>query len=737
MTTKRSGMNLPSTLQGGEFPFIDHAKSGAWAEVNSATWTTPFHQCIDAVGHVNTAAGKNKQWFKLFYIPTPTEYAGSWTIDWTNSFDFSFVLNDGSVSVSSHTGADFTTVSAARFKGTNCSMTFTLPGNTDGRMYMRIEDTDVNSTGAYGGNFRFYRTDQASLLPTKIWNPDFKNKIIALNPAVLRLVDYQNTIGSLNCRWENRCPVNYNGWTQGGGPGHVYFTNSSYPDATGTNIYTVAAIAGTPAALTHGELATIRFPNAIVRGGSKTVTAVTKANPGVASSTAHGYQNGDLVQFYGTDMTQLLDVECTVANVTANTFELQGVNTTAYTTFTTGTCAIVCKAAIGGRASKQMKMRDGYTNIGVYSQITANSIFTFMYDKPTDSWLFSEGIYIPGIPPEILLQLFVELAAETTRGPISPWFCIPHMAMRASDTNYSAGSDYLKNLITLLKNGDGTYGPLPAACDIWLEPSCETWNFGAAFWETPYLARVGFLRWGGSRVDAHNYSTLKAILYFNDAVAAYGAGSSRIKRVMAVQAAGLAGAQVIRWDGSATITGDALNTWGDEPARHYDYLAPATYIEPSDNTALLAAAATWNGGADPAQIAVANAIFASSATYGTAWFLSTMLPVYKAVATTYGLSIAMYEGGWGPNYSGRSTNEKAFFDAIKANSNWANTVVLPFWNAWNADAQCSLPYWYTFSGHQTWGLLYPDLFATTPPAYTMMKDQVNRYCHGTTRANCT
>jgi hypothetical protein len=70
-----------------------------------------------------------------------------------------------------------------------------------------------------------------------------------------------------------------------------------------------------------------------------TVTAVTKASPGVATSAAHGLSNGDIVVFtVAGGMVQLDGQAVRVANVATNTFELEGLDTTDYDTFTAGTC---------------------------------------------------------------------------------------------------------------------------------------------------------------------------------------------------------------------------------------------------------------------------------------------------------------------------------------------------------------------------------------------------------------
>lgn len=69
-----------------------------------------------------------------------------------------------------------------------------------------------------------------------------------------------------------------------------------------------------------------------------TITSINKANPGVVQvSGSHGYSNGDVVYIAGVEgMTEVNGRFFTVANVTAGTFELSGVDTSSYTTYTSG-----------------------------------------------------------------------------------------------------------------------------------------------------------------------------------------------------------------------------------------------------------------------------------------------------------------------------------------------------------------------------------------------------------------
>lgn len=73
-------------------------------------------------------------------------------------------------------------------------------------------------------------------------------------------------------------------------------------------------------------------------GTPVTVTAVTQASPGVATSAAHGQADATVGYFSGVSgMVQLEGQAVRVDAPTANNFTLQGLNTTNYSAFTAGT----------------------------------------------------------------------------------------------------------------------------------------------------------------------------------------------------------------------------------------------------------------------------------------------------------------------------------------------------------------------------------------------------------------
>ena len=80
---------------------------------------------------------------------------------------------------------------------------------------------------------------------------------------------------------------------------------------------------------------------AIAATYSAAITGVTvsKANPGVATKTSHGLTDGAVGYFSGVSgMAQLENQACQVNNAAANTWEIEGLNTTNFAT-QTGTCS--------------------------------------------------------------------------------------------------------------------------------------------------------------------------------------------------------------------------------------------------------------------------------------------------------------------------------------------------------------------------------------------------------------
>ena len=83
----------------------------------------------------------------------------------------------------------------------------------------------------------------------------------------------------------------------------------------------------------------IRFykDGGILTEATTNITAITKANPAVVTANSHGLSDGDRVFIKSVaGMTEVNNFEFTVANKTTNTFELSGINSSAFTTYASG-----------------------------------------------------------------------------------------------------------------------------------------------------------------------------------------------------------------------------------------------------------------------------------------------------------------------------------------------------------------------------------------------------------------
>lgn len=100
-------------------------------------------------------------------------------------------------------------------------------------------------------------------------------------------------------------------------------------------------------------MATFTLPNgstlsiSTAFGADKTVSAITNADPGVATSTAHGFTDGDIVVIGTSGWANLEGRVARVDNSATNAFDLEGINTTSTTRFPTGASASTAKEVTG------------------------------------------------------------------------------------------------------------------------------------------------------------------------------------------------------------------------------------------------------------------------------------------------------------------------------------------------------------------------------------------------------
>ncbi|MFN4225096.1 MAG: ubiquitin-activating E1 FCCH domain-containing protein [Hyphomonas sp.] len=104
--------------------------------------------------------------------------------------------------------------------------------------------------------------------------------------------------------------------------------------------YSVAINAGPYAEEARGPVLPGKaITNAVWQSGTtvRNITGITRANPAVVTSAGHGYVNGDIVWISGVSgMTQANNKAFTVAGATANTFQLQGTNSSSWSNYSSG-----------------------------------------------------------------------------------------------------------------------------------------------------------------------------------------------------------------------------------------------------------------------------------------------------------------------------------------------------------------------------------------------------------------
>jgi len=92
------------------------------------------------------------------------------------------------------------------------------------------------------------------------------------------------------------------------------------------------------ATLSDFDYAAATCPYATESAPAKAMSGATKANPCVVTVTAHGYKDDAVVTFDGTvgGMTQLRNTTWQITRLTADTFSLNGCNSTGWGTYTSG-----------------------------------------------------------------------------------------------------------------------------------------------------------------------------------------------------------------------------------------------------------------------------------------------------------------------------------------------------------------------------------------------------------------
>jgi hypothetical protein len=550
-----------------------------------------------------------------------------------------------SASVTTGSGITFTLTNNTYTKNSNGTWT-----NTSGvKPYILVSNSgfatpaNVNFnnqlTGgtAFATNARIYRqVDEVDGAPVAqggkgyIFRAPFKQLFVNLNPAAIRFLNWMSPNNNTQIRFENRSLPSKSGL------GTNWVAGPAYGETAGTNAVTLAASAGTAgnpnvttASMVHGEIATTRMLNAIVRSGNKAITAITQAPNGQVTAIAHGFSNGDqVIILCGTSqpisgnpyvgMVELNYVVVTVAVVDADNFTT-GINTTTFTAFTVGTkaaasCCEYITLQVGSgndRTAYPVVSSGGSGNIGTNAAPWgANTYQSFTFDKNiaasrsagtipawnmgvwTSTGTSSAGnpaIYSGGTPIEYCAALIIEIntlaQSQGISNPVHAMFNMPGKGLQPVDPNYTTASDWGLNQLAVLMNGANGFSGLigsPLNPSAIMEYSNETWNF--FFTQTGYLAWLNFIRNGTATTDNTTMSALRSTIMARN-ITANSPYRSRIKLTLGCQGSNGSGLpNSIRLSGaSSNYFSDTWNTWqgGLTPISQHDAANWGSYFDPS------------------------------------------------------------------------------------------------------------------------------------------------------------
>jgi hypothetical protein len=722
---KRSSINI-NLLNAFEYAFIDHCKQGDGfpGPIGGfyAATTIPWQQLIDANGWPNNSAASGVPFGGAIRIPGADQFAGPYVITWNGSGAVQFVLGGATWTETNNTGSTY-------IKNTNGKWTATggqkarVIVNLSGVIGPQLVVIQIASTGGPAGflkNVQFYRLeDEADLLAGKIFRGKFKQELVKYNPSLIRFMNWSAVNSAQLARFEHRAvPANAS-------YGNNWIAGPRYGSTSGINKMVLASGAGMPAAMQQGEIVTCRIGAAIARAVAKTVSAISKANPGVVTAAAHGFNTGDVIvhQMMSSapgqaprGMTQLDNVPCTITVIDTNNYSI-GIDTSAYSTFAVGTAYQYITLNVGGRGEYPVMFGDGVSPASRFGNtyIAAADYKTFTFDKDLvasarvkGAWLFNtignHSVLQGGVPLEICTALVNELMAMTKNGPIDMWICIPHRGMVSSDQDYSPGSNWPVNMAKTILNGDNGFAGLDSRCNLFIEHSNETWN--TSFAHANFMKKLGYQRWpAAGPYDVSTYSTLRAVISMEEIKATF-PNNTRIKYVLAGQ--GALGTKLatnaVRLTGNLYFNSDVLNVWHATPMSHFDYFAWAGYFDNPDdgstgaNSLGVCTNAWLAAGANPAAQEVVFAtyvagIVGTGSGETTSRYAGTLLPDYATTLTAMGKKTMMYEGGWDKSTTSYMSNQNAFLAACKRSASWAKAL-RNFHDAFNnvTGAECPAEY---------------------------------------------
>ena len=143
---------------------------------------------------------------------------------------------------------------------------------------------------------------------------------------------------------------------------------------------------------------------------TKTITAISKASSGVVSSTAHGYSNGDYVLLSVQGMRQVDGKVVRVSSSTTDTFAMEGIDSTNFDTFTSGTAA---KITFGTSITTATSMNASGGNFDFIDTTTIHQNAKSQVPGLSNPLTFTfDNIWDPGDAGQVAMKAASEASAQ-------------------------------------------------------------------------------------------------------------------------------------------------------------------------------------------------------------------------------------------------------------------------------------------------------------------------------------
>lgn len=610
--------------------------SGTWTEANTTTTMVGNANGTETLSGFSSVVG-----IAPGFGITGTGVPGSTTVISvnyaTNSIVVSNLVTTGSSVTFTLTNGTYTKNSNGKWTNVTGKTAYIVVSNSGFSVpaLVSLNNLATGGTDGFATGVAVYRqVDEIDFMPKSlggnglIFRKPFKQMMVDLNPAAIRFLNWDLVNNSTQTRFEYRSLPSKVGaavnWTAG----------PAYGATSGTNTITLASSTGTagnsgvtPPSMVHGEVATARMTNTVVGSGSKAISGITQANPGVVNAVAHGFTTGDqIILFCGTSsslggnpyvgMVEINYVPVTATVIDADHFSI-GIDTTTFTAFTIGTkntasCCEYITLQVGSgndRTAYPVAGISGSFNVGTLATPwAANTYLSLTFDKniaanrtagTSSNWNMgvwtaqgapatgNPAIYSGGMPIEYCASLIVEIntlaQSQGITNPVHAMLNMPGKGLQPVDPDYTTASDWALNQVSVFMNGANGFPGLigsPLNPSLIHEYSNETWNF--AFLQTQYLAWLNFVRNGSATTDTTTMSALRSTLMARN-IQANSPYTSRVKITLGMQGAAGSGApNSVRASGIGTnYFSDAWNTWqaGLTPMSQHDCCNAGSYFD--------------------------------------------------------------------------------------------------------------------------------------------------------------